>query len=93
MKKTHLVAAFVAMAWSFPLLAGPVDINTADAETLARELNGVGLSKAAAIVEYRDMHGAFKSAKDLAKVQGIGPATIEHNLENILLGNDEKSIE
>ena len=32
----------------FPLcaLAGPVNINTADAETIAAELKGVGLSKA-----------------------------------------------
>ena len=39
-------------------LAGPVNVNSADAETLAKELNGVGLSKAQAIVEYREKFGA-----------------------------------
>ena len=33
--------------------AGPVNINTADAEELSRELNGIGLSKAQAIVDYQ----------------------------------------
>ena len=36
--------------WAF---AGPVDINTADAETIAAELSGIGLAKAKEIVEYR----------------------------------------
>jgi len=39
--------------------AGPVDINTADAATIARELNGVGESRARAIVEYRERTGAL----------------------------------
>ena len=61
MKRAHLIIALLAAICSFPLLAGPVNINTADAETLARELNGVGISKAALIVAYRDSHGAFKT--------------------------------
>ena len=37
----------------FPLLAfaGPVNINTADAESIARELSGIGLARAQAIIE------------------------------------------
>ncbi len=91
MKRAHLITALLAAICSFPLLAGPVNINTADAPTLAKELNGVGINKANAIVEYRETHGAFKSADDLARVKGIGPATIEKNRENILVGNKKNS--
>ena len=66
-------------------LAGPVNINTADAETISRSLQGVGLSKAQAIVEYRQKHGPFKSADDLSLVKGIGERTIELNRDNILV--------
>jgi len=67
------------------VLAGPVNINTADAETLSAELQGVGISKAMAIVEYRQENGPFKSASELASVKGIGERTIEINRDNILL--------
>ena len=66
--------------WTF---AGPVDINSADAETLSAELNGVGMSKAKAIVEYREKHGPFKSPEDLSLVKGIGDRTVELNRANI----------
>jgi competence protein ComEA len=66
-------------------LAGPVDVNTADAATLSAELQGIGLSKAEAIVEYREANGPFKSADDLILVKGIGERTIEINRKNILV--------
>lgn len=65
------------------VLAGPVDINTADAATIARELQGIGLSKAQDIVAYRDKNGAFKSAEELRKIKGIGAKTLERNRANI----------
>ncbi|MDH4072701.1 MAG: helix-hairpin-helix domain-containing protein [Gammaproteobacteria bacterium] len=65
--------------------AGPVDINTADAETISAELQGVGITKAIAIVEYRKANGPFKSVDDLVKVKGIGERTVEINRPNILL--------
>jgi competence protein ComEA len=67
------------------VLAGPVDVNTADAATLSTELQGVGMSKAVAIVEYREANGPFRSADDLLLVKGIGERTIEINRENILV--------
>jgi competence protein ComEA len=83
--RTLLVAmlslGFAAGAW-----AGPVDINRADAATIAKELNGVGASKAKAIVDYREKNGGFKTADDLAKVKGIGPKMIERNRANIKTG-------
>ena len=74
------------MAW-----AGPVDINKADAATIAKELNGIGLNKAQAIVAYREKNGPFKTAEDLNKVKGIGAKTLELNRTNIRLdGADSK---
>lgn len=72
-----------------PLMAfaGPVDINKADANTIAKELNGIGLSKAQAIVAYREKNGAFKSADDLRKIKGIGAKTLERNRPNIRLSS------
>lgn len=66
-------------------LAGPVNINTADAETISESLQGVGLSKARAIVEYRQKHGPFRSADDLSLVKGIGERTVELNRDDILV--------
>jgi competence protein ComEA len=66
----------------FTFAAGAVDINTADAKTL-ETLDGVGPSKAQAIIEYRQANGPFKSADELGKVKGIGEKTLEVNRERI----------
>ncbi|MCG3747915.1 ComEA family DNA-binding protein [Vibrio cincinnatiensis] len=62
-----------------------VNINTASAEEIATLLQGVGLQKAQAIVEYRETNGAFLHKEDLAKVKGIGGATVRKNEKRILL--------
>ncbi len=62
-----------------------VNVNTADVEELADLLHGVGMSRAQAIIDFREEHGPFKSAADLAQVRGIGPSTIEKNLAVIRL--------
>lgn len=72
-------------------LAGPVDINTADAATIARELNGVGDSRARAIVEFREKNGRFASPEDVLKVSGIGPQVLKLNRDNIRTGQPEKA--
>jgi len=68
------------------LLAGPVNVNTADADTIAAALNGIGPAKAQAIIEYREKHGPFKTPEDLSLVKGIGDRTVEINLADILVG-------
>jgi len=79
-----LSAALVAATLLAPIaIAGPVDVNSADAKTLARELDGIGKSKAEAIVTYREKNGPFKSADDLAKVKGLGKKLIEQNKPNL----------
>lgn len=63
-----------------------VNVNTADASTIAETLNGVGEAKAEAIVAYRTEHGPFKSADQLTEVKGIGLKTVEKNRDRIDLG-------
>ncbi|WP_428458186.1 ComEA family DNA-binding protein [Photobacterium makurazakiensis] len=62
-----------------------VNINTANAEELDKLLIGVGPDKALKIIEYRNEYGLFSSAEELAKVKGIGGATVEKNRERIKL--------
>ena len=85
----HKFAAFaLALTLALPGLSfavTPVNVNKADAATIASSLDGIGQSKAQAIVAWRDAHGPFKSADDLAQVKGIGQATLERNRAAILL--------
>lgn len=62
-----------------------VNVNQADAEQLARVLVGVGSQKAEAIIAYRTENGPFSSLEQLLEVNGIGPATLERNREQIKL--------
>lgn len=62
-----------------------VDINHADARTLAESLDGIGLVKAEAIVAYRNAHGPFRKPEDLTRVQGIGAKTVEANRDAIVI--------
>jgi len=66
-----------------------VDINQADAATLAQVLDGIGMVKAQEIVAYREQFGDFRSIEQLTDVNGIGPATIERNRERILVRLDQ----
>ena len=60
-----------------------VNLNTADAETLERELLGVGKVKAASIVDHRAANGPFASVDDLLEVKGIGAAILEKNRDRL----------
>ena len=56
---------------------GKVNINTADAVTIASTLKGIGLKKANAIVEHRkQLGGAYSSIEQLLEVKGIGKKTL-----------------
>jgi len=53
-----------------------IDINSANAATLAESLVGIGLTKAQDIVAYREMYGNFRTVDELTEVKGIGEATL-----------------
>jgi competence protein ComEA len=71
------------------VMAGPVNINEADAETLAAELDGVGPALAAAIVRDREENGRYESAEAIMRVRGIGERVLDDNRENIRLDDDK----
>jgi len=75
----------------FVVNADQVNINTADAATLAAALEGIGAAKAAEIVSYREQNGPFKSISDLLNVKGIGEATLEKNKDKLTVGEQAGS--
>jgi competence protein ComEA len=83
MKVVMRVVVIGLLSLSALAFAAEVNINTADAETISAELNGIGLSKAQAIVEYRKKHGPFRSVDDLSLVKGIGERTVDKNRADI----------
>jgi len=54
-----------------------LNINTADAETIASLLDGIGAVRAQAIVDYRLEYGDFLHIDELQDVPGIGEVTFE----------------
>jgi competence protein ComEA len=63
----------------------PVNINTADAAAL-QQINGIGASKAQAIIEYRTKNGPFATTDDLTKVPGIGEKSLVRLKPQITVG-------
>ena len=85
----HLIALAAFLFAPFAFASTPVNINTADAATLAQSLDGVGMAKAQAIVAWREANGAFESADQLAQVKGIGASLVDRNREAIQLDGDK----
>ncbi|HEB78608.1 MAG TPA: topoisomerase [Methylothermaceae bacterium] len=74
-----IVLLFASLSLTSPLVLA-ININKADAAAIAEELKGIGKAKAKAIVKEREKHGPFKNSADLiARVKGIGPATVKKN--------------
>ena len=66
--------------------AEPIDINTASAEVLAESIVGVGPTRAAEIVAYRQLHGPFTSVDDLVLVRGIGKSIVDRSRDGLTVG-------
>jgi competence protein ComEA len=86
-----IITLFLAVFYSILSWASAiVNVNTATAEEIAEGLKGVGLTKAEAIVKYRNANGTFSHVDELVKVKGIGVRTVDINREAITLeGNTE----
>jgi competence protein ComEA len=62
-----------------------ININSADAQSIAAGLKGIGASRAEAIVRYRETYGPFASLEELAEVKGVGKSTVDKNKNAITL--------
>ncbi|MCF4981908.1 competence protein ComEA [Pseudomonas gessardii] len=60
-----------------------VNLNAADAETLRRDLFGIGAAKAKAIIAYRESNGSFTAVDELLEVKGIGKSLLEKNRDRL----------
>lgn len=84
-----LIAAVLSLG-TVGVEAAPVNINSANAQAIAKALNCIGMKKAQAIIAYRESHGPFKSVEALKNVKGIGAVLIERNRKEIRLGMPPK---
>lgn len=66
----------------------PVNVNTATVAELTA-INGIGPSKAQAIVEHREQNGPFASVDDLEAVRGIGGKLMERLRPQVTVGAPE----
>lgn len=62
---------------------GKVNINTATAEEIAENLDGIGETIAQRIVEYREQNGNFSNIEDIKNVSGIGDSKYENIKDSI----------
>lgn len=65
-----------------------ININTATQSEL-QTLNGVGEATAAAIIQYREENGMFKSVDDLVNVKGIGNKKVEKLGDSVTVSDSE----
>ncbi|MBY0483834.1 ComEA family DNA-binding protein [Nitrosomonas sp.] len=89
MKKFFLIMALMFLFTGTAFAA--VNINTASQAEL-EALQGIGPTKAKAIIEYREKVGLFASIDDLEKVSGIGSGTVKQ-LRDVVTVEGEKSAE
>ena len=85
MKSIFTTVMLACAVFSASVFALPVNINEASADEIAEALNGIGISKAQAIVAYRSQNGPFENAIDIVDVKGIGLTTYEKNKADILV--------
>lgn len=85
--QTAPTAAATAAAETVPeeTVSFPVNINTADADTLTA-LPGIGRVLAERIVAYRRQNGSFRAIEEITKVEGIGEKKAEAILDLITVG-------
>ena len=85
--QTAPTAAATAAAETVPeeTVSFPVNINTADADTLTA-LPGIGQVLAKRILAYRQQNGSFRAVEEITNVEGIGEKKAEAILDLITVG-------
>lgn len=85
--QTAPTTAATATAQTVPeeTVSFPVNINTADVDTLTA-LPGIGQVLAERIVAYRRQNGSFRAIEEITKVEGIGEKKAEAILDLITVG-------
>lgn len=89
-KKAFFIFIFLCFLVAYSkaaISAEPLNVNTATVEQLVSVMNGVGIKKAEAIIEYRNQTGGFSVLDDLIFVKGIGPALLEKNRDMLSIGD------
>ncbi len=82
-----LVALFLS---GIGIAAAAVNLNTATVEQLDA-VKGIGVSKAKAIVEYRNKNGQFKSVDDLKNVKGFGAKSVDKLRAELSVSGDSSA--
>jgi len=85
LRLTRILALLILISTPGLAAAGMINLNSADAKSLSNTLDGIGLTKARAIVAYRNQHGNFSSLDQLLRVKGVGKKTLERNKDKITL--------
>lgn len=76
-------SAPVSIQVTKPVQTNKIKLNSADAQTLQRDLFGIGAAKAKAIVAYRESNGPFTAVDELLEVKGIGKALLDKNRDRL----------
>ncbi len=74
----------ISNSYSKPFNDQLININQADQNELEK-LSGIGPSKAAAIIKYREQNSFFIQKEDLLNVSGIGEKTLENIEDEIII--------
>lgn len=69
-----------------------VNINSASIPLLQR-VSGLNAKSAKMIVAYRDENGEFKSRKEIEKVKGVGPKTLEQAIGFLRIPNGDEKLD
>ena len=85
----HLAAAAALVLSSLAFAAepaAPIDVNTASAEVLAEAIDGVGLKRARAIVEFRedDTHRVRYVRRPFQSEPDFGAASVNYAMKDLL---------
>ena len=81
----RLLMSLLSLFAAASMAVAAVNLNTATVAELDA-VNGIGPSKASAIVEYRSKNGPFKSVDDLQNVKGFGKKSIDKLRPELTVG-------